>query len=54
MPPMRTSRIATLTFKIPEFSMSKDTTWQVDMDSGMLEELVCDMILVGTYYRPLM
>ena len=43
--PYKTSSSATLTFKLPEFSMSKDITWQVDMDSGKLEELGYDMII---------
>ena len=33
-----------MTFKLPEFSTSKDITWQVDMDSGKFEELY-DMII---------
>ena len=37
-------RMATMTFKLHEFSTSKDITWQVDMDSGKLEELGYDMI----------
>ena len=37
--------MAILTFKLPDFSTSKDITWQVDMDSGKLEELGCDMII---------
>ena len=48
----KTSRATTLTFKLPKFSTSKDITWQEDMDSGELEELSYDMILVATYYRP--
>ena len=32
------TRMATMTFKLPEFSTSKDITWQVDMDSGRSEE----------------
>ena len=43
--PYKTSKTATLTFKLPEFSTSKDITWQVDMDSGKLEELGYDMII---------
>ena len=43
--PYKTSRITTLTTKWPEFSTSKDITWQVDMDSGKFEELVYDMII---------
>ena len=43
--PYKTSSSATLTFKLPEFSMSKEITWQVDMDSGRLEELGYDMII---------
>ena len=38
-------RMATMTFKLHEFSTSKDITWQVDMDSGKLEELGYDMII---------
>ena len=37
--PYKTSRMATMTFKLPEFSTSKDITWQVDMDSGSLRNL---------------
>ena len=37
--------MATMTFQLPEFSTSKDITWQVDMDSGKLEELGYDMII---------
>ena len=33
-------------FKLPEFSMSKDMTFQVDMDGGKLEDLDFDMIIV--------
>ena len=43
--PYKTSRMATMTFKLPEFSMSKVITWKVDMDSGKLEELGYDMII---------
>ena len=35
----------TLTFKLPEFSNSKDITWSMDMDNGKLEELSYDMII---------
>ena len=37
--------MATMTFKLPEFSTSKDITWQVDIDSGKLEELGNGMII---------
>ena len=43
--PYKTRRMATMTFKLPEFSMPKDITWQVDMDRGKLEELSYDMII---------
>ena len=33
-------------FKLPEFFMSKDMTFQVDMDGGKLEDLDFDMIIV--------
>ena len=39
---------ATMTFKLPKFSMSKEIIWQVDMDSGRLEGLSYDMI-IGRY-----
>ena len=34
-----------MTFKLPEFVNAKDIIWQVDMDSGKLEELGYDMII---------
>ena len=43
--PYQTNSSATVTFKLPEFSMSKEITWKVDMDSGKLEELGYDMII---------
>ena len=43
--PCQTSSSAIMTFKLPEFSMSKEITWKVDMDSGKLEELGYDMII---------
>ena len=43
--PNKTSRTTILTFKLSEFSTSKDIVWQVDIDSGELEELGYDMII---------
>ena len=37
--------MATITFKLPEFSTSKDITWQVNVSSVKLEELGYDMII---------
>ena len=51
--PLKTSRIDTLTFKLSEFSTSKNITWQVDMDSGKFEELCCDMFIGRTCYMSL-
>ena len=43
--PYKTSRMGTVTFKLPEFSPSKDISWQMDIDKGKLEELGYDMII---------
>ena len=43
--PYKTSRQGTVTFKLPEFSSSKDISWQMDLDNGKLEELGYDMII---------
>ena len=51
--PYKASR-TTLTFKLPEFFMSKDITWQVDMDSGKLEELgygMTQMPVIGNWVQ---
>ena len=37
--------MGTITFKLPEFSSSKDISWQMDIDKGKLEELGYDMII---------
>ena len=37
--------MATLTFKLPELSTSRDITWQEDIDSGKLEYISYDMII---------
>ena len=43
--PYKTSRKGTVTFKLPEFSSSKEISWQMDIDQGKLEELGYDMIM---------
>ena len=43
--PYKTSRQGTVTFKLPEFSSSKEISWQMDIDQGKLEELGYDMII---------
>ncbi len=43
--PYQTSSSTPVTFKLPEFSISKEITWHVDMDSRRLEEFGYDMII---------
>ena len=43
--PYKTSRLGTVTFKLPEFCSSKEISWQMDIDKGKLEELGYDMII---------
>ena len=46
--PYRTSRITTLILKLPESSTSKDIiTQKVDIDGGKLEELSCNIMIIG-------
>ena len=42
--PYKTSQMATLTFKLPEFSTAKDITWQVDIVESLVFECVHDCI----------
>ena len=43
--PYKTSRLGTVTFKIPEFSSSKEISWQMDIDKEKLEEFRYDIII---------